>query len=169
MSRGNFLWQTNSHKDIIFGPALVDAYETETKVAMYPRVILDKSIIDISKKYRSYKGKEFDDETANDILEYLVTENLTKDTDDKYYIDYFISVIRKNNDIELIKNHIENLKSIILKGLEDKRPDLQVKYGWMKNKYNIMVDYFKNVTISDIKIISNREVYKYLTKLNHVN
>jgi len=156
-------------KDIIFGPALVDAYETETKAAMYPRVILDKSIIDIGKKYHSYRGKKFDNETVNNILEYLTTENLQKDTDEKYYIDYFISVVRNKNEIQLIKNHIENLRLIIINGLKYKSPDLKVKYGWMKNKYNVMVDYFKKVSIADIKIISNKELYNYLTKLNTLN
>ena len=157
------------NRNIIFGPALVDAYETETKAAMYPRVILDKSIVDIGKTYRSYKGKEFDEETANNILEYLTTENLSKDTDDKYYIDYFLAVVRKTNDFELIKSHIENLKFIILNGLKHKRPDLKVKYGWMKNKYNTMVDYFKKMGIADLKIVTNRELNNYLRKLNNLN
>ena len=36
-------------RNIIFGPALIDAYETEVKAALYPRVILDKTIVDIGK------------------------------------------------------------------------------------------------------------------------
>ena len=157
------------NKDMIFGPALVDAYETETKAAMYPRVILDKSIVDIGRKYRSYKGKMFDDKTANNVLEYLTTQNLSKDTDEKYYIDYFASVVRNNNNSELIKNHIENLRTIIIFGLKHKSPDLKVKYGWMKNKYNVMLDNFKKNSLVEFSTIKNKELFNYLLKLNNIN
>ena len=42
LSEGKFIHT----KDVLFGPALIDAYETESKAAMYPRVIMDKSIYD---------------------------------------------------------------------------------------------------------------------------
>ena len=51
LCRGAISYGKLIHDDkIIFGPALNDAYETETKAALYPRIILDKSLIDLGKK-----------------------------------------------------------------------------------------------------------------------
>jgi hypothetical protein len=154
-------------EEIIFGPALVDAYETESKAAMYPRVILDKSIADIGKKSNKYKGKEIQS-ASKDVLDYLSTVNLEKDTDEKYYIDYFTSIIRTYDDIDKVKNHIESLKKIILDGQKFKSPDLKVKYGWMKNKYNRMIDDISKFGIGELKIIKNKELNNYLSKLNRL-
>ena len=48
LCRGAVSYGKLYHKDnLIFGPALVDAYETESQAALYPRIILDKSVIDV--------------------------------------------------------------------------------------------------------------------------
>ena len=147
--RGAISYGKLIHNDkIIFGPALNDAYETETKAAMYPRVILDRSIVDIAIKYlKSYKGEPID--LSNDfsrfglpsLAETLVTHNLQKDTDEKFYIDYFFSVILNyKNEPERLKSYLSQLSSIIVKGQQSEKPDIKVKYGWMKNKYNSMIE-----------------------------
>ena len=43
----------NLHHDrpVIFGPAFLDAYDIEQKIAKYPRVVLSRESIRISKKY----------------------------------------------------------------------------------------------------------------------
>lgn len=34
--------------DIVFGPALVRSYELESKKAIYPRIIIDKELIELA-------------------------------------------------------------------------------------------------------------------------
>ena len=38
-------------KEMIFGPALVQAYETESKAALYPRIILSEDLINMAGSY----------------------------------------------------------------------------------------------------------------------
>src|SRR5690606_10023546 len=61
---------------VIFGPALNDAYETETKASIYPRIILDKSIIELGSKGQQSIFREFD---KNE----MILGHLNQDTDDK--------------------------------------------------------------------------------------
>lgn len=126
---------------IVFGPALNDAYETETKAALYPRVILDRTIIDLGKKDKSMQISLFGNakDSEERILSYL-----RRDTDDKYYIDYFPENITDFSPTLDIQSYLENLRAIIVKGSKSSKPDLKVKYGWMKNKYNRLLRQLKN-------------------------
>lgn len=147
---------------IIFGPALNDAYETETKAAMYPRVILDKSIIEIS------KGKSqpslFEDEIDK---EDLILAYLSKDTDEKYYIDYFPKDIGEYKYITNIQAYLSNLRQIIINGSKSTKPDLKVKYGWMKNKYNNLLDTLQTEN-KIYELSKERGLFEYIIKLNQL-
>ena len=42
------------NEDIVFGPALLDAHNTESKLACYPRIILDDKTVERLQKYINY-------------------------------------------------------------------------------------------------------------------
>jgi len=65
-----------------------------------------------------------------------------------YFIDYF-ELCHFRMSLSELNGYIDNLRSIIVAGRRFKKPDLKVKYGWMKNKFNKMVDKF-----TDDKFIS---------------
>ncbi len=129
------------NKNLIFGPALVDAYETESKAALYPRVILDNSVLDIMKYHyslentHSYRKIRFD----SDIKSYLKT-----DTDDKFYIDYFTGSMMFFENKKLFSFY-KNIRKMITNGLRFKNPSVNIKYGWMKNKYNKLPESLKKL------------------------
>jgi hypothetical protein len=119
----------------VFGPALIKAYETETKAALYPRIILDRTIIEIGVKYHYFENTSIDEKTA-------IKNLLLKDTDDMYFIDYFLNPEPAlPNFKEDLGPYIKNLRMLILTGLMDGRehPDIKIKYNWMKNKFNTLV------------------------------
>jgi len=141
---------------IIFGPALNEAYETETKAALYPRIILDKSII---RHGRSGQISLFDFDKEDMILGYL-----NQDTDDKYYIDYFPKDIGNYKYITNIQTYLVNLRIVIINGLKSSKPDIRVKYGWMKNKYNNLLVILQQE--DKIKEISKEKgLFSYIEKL----
>lgn len=115
---------------VVFGPALIDAYLTESKAALYPRVIFDRSIV----------------EKINGEINVDRSLQYRTDTDDKIYLDYFGGprhLMKGEN--EFIKIHLLNLRKQIIDGLRFKNPDIKIKYGWMKNKYNRAVDDIKSM------------------------
>lgn len=148
---------------ILFGPALVDAYETETKAALYPRVILDKSILEIVFNEERNKNKLFDG--APFAIEALINKFLNQDTDDKYYIDYFITPFKIKSNIQDKILYNENLRNIIIDGLKHEAPDLKVKYCWMKNKYNNLINSVNESTLKYDYYINPKNPKLILTKI----
>jgi hypothetical protein len=122
------------NSETIFGPALVEAYSLESKAALYPRIILDEEIIKL--------GARFGDHKIADETEYI-KELLMKDADGMYYIDYFEKVQSELDDPTYdFPLYIEKLKKIIEDGLKSSKNsvDVRIKYSWMKEKFNILVD-----------------------------
>lgn len=62
-----------------------------------------------------------------------------------YYIDYFYKAFKELDDPELdFPDYIQSLGNIIRKGLmgstHPTNADVRVKYSWMRERYNRMVD-----------------------------
>jgi len=132
--RGAISYGKLIHDDeIIFGPALIHAYYTESTAALYPRVILDKSLIMIG------EIEDFAFDGRNIEADYIY-KFIRKDTDEKFYIDYFDSALFSAKDAN---EYLNNLKSIIEDGLKSTSPSLEVKYGWMQNKFNNMIQSYR--------------------------
>lgn len=152
-------------KSIIFGPALVDAYLTESKAALYPRIILDKSIVDIGVRYQIIKNSKQLLIFGDSDVDYLIKQYLNKDTDEKYYIDYFISAVNKIKKIPELEDYLKSLRNIIEEGMNHNSPDVKIKYGWMKNKYNNMIKYFKEM---DNRRDNESEKNKFMAGLDYI-
>ncbi|EHH2484536.1 hypothetical protein J7X22_004645 [Vibrio parahaemolyticus] len=122
----------------LFGPALVEAYTLESKAALYPRVILDRAVIEAGIEHSSMSNNSsFDTNLINSLLK--------QDSDGMYYIDYFYGAQSELNDPEYdFPNYISNLGQIIRKGLmsasHHSKADIRVKYLWMRERYNDMID-----------------------------
>lgn len=70
---------------ILFGPAMNDVYILESRVANYPRVILEESIINTGAlAHAKHHGEEFERES--------ILKLLSRDGDGLYYIDYLTKV-----------------------------------------------------------------------------
>ncbi len=161
--RGGIAYGKLVHNDkMVFGPALVEAYETESKAAMYPRIILDRSIIEIGRKYHAFEHGQSEEQRA-------ILKLLSKDTDDMYYIDYFTKAQQELDNPEFdMPEYIDELKVIIKEGIKfgKKSPDLKVKYGWMKNKFNAMLRNFKKPEF--IELLSNTGLKDYYSNINYI-
>ena len=77
-------WKTYSQNEYIFGPALVEAYTLESRAALYPRVILDRNIVEAGAAFM------IKDHTSKQELE-CVESLLERDSDGMYYVDFLQS------------------------------------------------------------------------------
>ena len=133
--RGGIAFGKLIHNDkILFGPGMITAYETESKAAMYPRVILDQTVIEIAKMFHSdTHSPEFEEEAIMGVV--------TKDTDEMFYIDYIKKGQQELNDPEYdFPQYLEKLKNIIEGNKAIENPDIKVKTGWLINKFNELVN-----------------------------
>lgn len=165
LCRGAISYGKLYHKsNMIFGPALVDAYETESKAALYPRVILDKSVLEIMKSNYSieYKNSYRKIRFESDIASYLKT-----DTDDKFYIDFFTGTMMFYEDKELF-NVYKNLRKMIINGLRNKKPNINIKYGWMKNKYNRIPEFLEQINEEEGLFYKRSDIKRFYNEFKQI-
>lgn len=141
--RGGISYGPLIHTDeIVFGPALIQAFRLESRAAKSPRIILPKSLYDLDSEFFELMATK--DRTGN--LDGLVS----LDEDDFYYLDYFdkcrnpelgIFLHGKEwaQDVEYIE-HMKKLRFLITSGLASEDPGIYSKYGWMKSKWNAVVN-----------------------------
>lgn len=155
-------------EDVLFGPALAEAYILESKAALYPRVILHKDIIDLSGKAKSFHH-------SSDMEKEHVESLLEKDSDGMYYIDYFGKAQSELDDPDYdFPDYIEKIGDNIRKGLMRSssifKSDIKVKYRWMKERYNNLIDKLQDEKyIKYLRRNANNELasaYLMLKKIN---
>lgn len=115
-------------RDIVFGPAMNDAYYLESKVAIYPRIILTESAID-----QFYKFASTDEEIKQEFDSLIL-----KDKDGYYFID----ILRQDQEIDDPDMYLEWLsifREIIINGLKYDDPAVRMKYQWLHSYFNDVI------------------------------
>lgn len=153
-------------KESIFGPALVEAYELESKAAIYPRVIVNENSLLNAFVVYIEKKKVYNENTITDFTE--IKNLFSKDFDGNYYLDYFS---RATTDIDYgfqIK-YYQQLEAIIKEGLSSKSEATKVKYYWMREKYNQFVTAAKRATtLKTLKQNKEHELYEFCKSLKKI-
>src|ERR1700683_2698890 len=67
--------------EMLFGPALAEAYELESKAALFPRIILGESLFDVARSAHALHHGPSDEMRS-------IVNLLARDTDQMWYIDY---------------------------------------------------------------------------------
>lgn len=156
------------NEKMLFGPALVEAYILESKAENYPRIILDRAIIYLAGKYNN--GINTSMEEMN-----FVESLLEKDSDGMYYIDYFFKAQEELDDpLSEFSEYIGKLGNIIRKGMQasshPSKADIRVKYSWMKEKYNDMVEIVSNKEyLSELKGNYDISLFAFYSSLKKIN
>lgn len=105
-------------EDIAFGPALIEAYEIEGNIAVYPRIVLSKAVAD--------------DITALNDSHINLYINRSKE-DSLFFINHLNPLeIRKMNNAT---NKLTIIQNFIEEGCSNNNPKIRVKYQWIKNYY----------------------------------
>ena len=115
----------------VYGEALLNAYNCESKIATYPRIIVDKNVFACAS------------EETPEFLKTSEVEGIIKtDTDGEFFLNPFwgIPQLAENNKNE-IKQVLIKISSYILKEYErqlskNKRSTLP-KYHWLANQFNL--------------------------------
>lgn len=117
----------------IFGPALVEAYELESKFAIYPRVILSHELIQ-----QFFENPEL--RSDGETLEFearAVGGFLRRDHDGFQFIDYtrFGAVI--TDEAEDYQIYLQALRDFVIEAANNaKTPSIKMKYLWLIQKLN---------------------------------
>jgi hypothetical protein len=113
----------------VFGPAVVAAYKIEKYISIYPRIVVDSSVIDIGANNSEYHN-------ADDEREYIMN-CLRKDEDGHYYVEYYLQGREELDEPETeFPIYMSYLREIIVAGLSHDDTKIKRKYRWMRRKYN---------------------------------
>lgn len=124
--------------DIVFGPAMIDAYCLESKEAIYPRIIFTKETFNKSIKESLEENSELGEESMYSL------ELIKKDeeSDSIYYLDFLLkddggydyqAKLKYEKDYSIF---IENVRRVIENGSKEKEPRTIEKYTWLKKYFN---------------------------------
>ncbi|REE07626.1 hypothetical protein DFQ09_1176 [Winogradskyella pacifica] len=138
LTRGGVAIGKLIHTDeVVFGPALVDAYNIESKLSKYPRIIVDKNVIENGLQYHS------ENHTKEEEKEYVM-DIVTEDNDGHYYIDYVQKSSSEFDDLEYdLYRYINNLKENFFSNYDEENEDVQKKLDWLKTKINELITNIK--------------------------
>lgn len=136
----------HSHSNV-FGPAVIDAHNLETKCANYPRIIIEPELAAIFDKWG------------------VSDRYLMQDSDLIYYIDYIGKVWGNDIDVSNVEECLKTLKCIYEMSIEGKKnADVSVamKYNWLAKKYDEHLRFLRAGAL-DYKYDDHR--YKQINRL----
>lgn len=125
----------------LVGPAMVCAYDLESKRAVYPRVLIDEKLLRVAETYHS------SDHSPQEEAEYVRSFMTQDPIDGLFYYDYvsFNSVVANAGaDADLYGGYLETLATLVETGLRNDDPKVQAKYLWLHRQYleaiNVLVN-----------------------------
>jgi hypothetical protein len=115
---------------IIYGKALIDAYEAERDEAKYPRIILTESARELFLEI----NEDFERENSVNWL----NSYLYKDSDGKFFVNYLKSILGGNDFYDLVY-WLEDHQHIVEKNLAENKDNAcnLEKYKWVAKYHNL--------------------------------
>ncbi len=119
----------------LFGPAMVRAYDIESKIANFPRVLIDKAIVPPMKKSENYQRMQVLFDNAEDgYLEISLATSLSfllqsiHSGHELMYNKYLLTMKEAAADLESIKASIVSN--------DEKSNNVKTKYEWLIEKFS---------------------------------
>lgn len=125
----------------VVGPAMNEAYRLESKVAKYPRVLIDPKVLEVARAARRSEHSP-EDEAG------YVSDFMTKDTDGHYFFDYvsWRSVVAiTGGDNDLYADYLGCLSILIRDGLRHDDASVQEKFLWLRRRYKAAIEEIKAI------------------------
>ncbi|MEQ8042159.1 hypothetical protein ABQW67_04235 [Xanthomonas hortorum] len=145
----------------LLGPAMVEAYELESKHAIFPRVLVSQGLLDVA---RDAPASHHDgEEEANYISSYM-----KKDADGRYYIDYLswnAVVDTIGGKDHLFPEYLRRVAKLLEVGLKCENEGVRSKYNWIYEQYLDQVKNIRNLPDDHKWVISNPDLHHDIKKL----
>jgi hypothetical protein len=145
--------------ELIFGPALVQTYEIESKKAKFPRIIVDEEVIKNGLEHRKNINSEKDENES-------IMNILSLDNDGMYYIDYISKSSSEFDDVEFgLYDYIESLRNNFFLNYNNENIEVKEKLDWLKTKLNLHI---KQIRENVKNPIFSSEVVEYYSTLKEI-
>jgi hypothetical protein len=121
-------------QDRVFGPALVAAYELESKFALYPRIVVDPTLLAEFRKNVLLKARDHDLGEE----EQHVRQLLRRGDDGMWFVDYLRAVESELDDIDMYPHFLRAHRQLVLSGAKrfSGLTGAISKYLWLASYHN---------------------------------
>ncbi len=144
ITKGKMYWPKSNKENIILGPAMIKAYKLESQIAIYPRIIISKSLLNYinnenisawpignrGKKLKQFIKKDKDGVYFFDILH---PEVIRKKGEDVKQINSNFSIDWNRSMEDNYKNILRQVEEIVEKGIKNQDEKKKQKYEWLKS------------------------------------
>jgi len=125
----------------VVGPAMVAAYEMESRRAIVPRVIIDPAVLDIAREHRG-------DLHTPDDEEGYVRSFIAVDDDGEHFFDYVswrsvVEIVGAEDDS--YGAYLAEISRLVERGLRHSDTRLLRKYLWLHRHYLAAIDLFEAI------------------------
>lgn len=149
-AQGELLWQgvlirgaiTVGHISVsenrIFGPAFIEAYQLESRFAVYPRIIVSPR----SLHAQAVDGRLVPDHHTPEVEQGYVRSLLRQGEDGIWFIDYLRAFAGELDHPDYYPEYLSRHREAILRAgiTEDTVSPLAVKYAWLATYHNSVVN-----------------------------
>jgi hypothetical protein len=119
-----------------FGPAYQDAYELESKVAQFPRIVLSNEVVETFESNERLLGGSDDGQSVEELRQLI-----TKRDDGVWFLDYLRASESECDDefqyLTFIARHRDLIRENLKKFAD--YPSVLPKYEWLKSYHNDFV------------------------------
>ncbi|WP_133126815.1 hypothetical protein [Legionella nagasakiensis] len=131
--------------NMVYGPALVDAYLLENQDAKNPRIILDRDFANMMGLNQIITGIQVQGYEG-------YKKTFRKDVDDYMFYDFlqpFTNMPGTPTNKNLLLNNLSTLKPVIDSGLSKYKADTRklMKYQWLGHYYNSVLEEYSNLRL----------------------
>ncbi len=134
-------WGVELRPGELYGPVVASAYELESEVAQYPRVVVGHRVIEFLEVYRAGSGNDSFSQ-VNSNLAKLCLDMLFQDTDGHWCVDYLGVTFEHAVTHEDHSFLCEKARTFVIEQLEEHRASFNSKLAF---RYSQLLSYFDSV------------------------
>jgi hypothetical protein len=119
----------------VFGPALIDAYDLESKYAQYPRIVLSPYLFQKVRTNRLLLYHDAETEIAH------IGDLIRQGDDGIWFIDYARAIAQELDEMEMYPIFLEKHRALIIERSRQfrKLSAILAKYLWLANYHNQII------------------------------
>jgi hypothetical protein len=136
--------QIHCSDQMVFGPALNRAYDLESTIAHFPRIVIDPTVFKKLEQLRELRSHDLEEEQR--YVGYLVKE----DSDGVWFVDYLRAVSTEFDDQYSYLQFLRDHKTLIENNSEhlNTLTSMSQKYTWLAHYHNATVRAFPQPRIT---------------------
>jgi hypothetical protein len=139
---------TYHNQAFTFGPGIIDAYLIESKRAVYPRIVVERQLLDVFGNVPALHSELHTPEQEGEYVRSL----LCQCGDDEWFIDYLRAAEGESNSPEQYLEFIQLHRDLVVREFDLHCEDDHIadKYRWLARYHDEVVSGFSDEALEEV-------------------